>query len=235
MGLFNPSTGMASEDALPMAAPFQGTGICTPRSDSGTLVGLGDVNTILTGTSVTVFAPTATRQGGLTGTSLAVAGTSNAGWQLATKPFCSARSRQVWDLATEFLSATNQRIFCGLEDATPNGFFELDDNLGSYALFRFSTVVPDTNWRCMTRTNTAGAITNLDSGVAFAANTLYLLRIIMTPTAVKFYINGVLVATSTTDIPVSTATMFSVFGLQTQEAAGKSIRFYGTSAQSSWT
>lgn len=95
---------------------------------------------------------------------------------------------------------TSLRIWVGLFSADPSA----SDTTGAsqYVGFRYSTATSDTNWRCMSRDGTT--IENNDSGVAVAADTHYLFRIVCTPTSAKFYIDDVLVATNSTNIPTST-------------------------------
>lgn len=57
----------------------------------------------------------------------------------------------------------------------------------------------DTNWVAHTRI--AGVSTTTDSGIVAVAETWYRLRMVRSATDVKFYINGTLVATHTTNIP----------------------------------
>lgn len=75
------------------------------------------------------------------------------------------------------------------------------------AVFSYSTAVPDTNW--MVRTADATPTTEeTDTGVAVATNTKYLFRIDARNSAsLKFYINGVRVATHATNVPTATSTM----------------------------
>lgn len=69
------------------------------------------------------------------------------------------------------------------------------------AWFRFSTSAGDTNWQCVTGDGSDRTIT--DSGVPVTADTTYRLRVHFGTVKAKFYINEVLVATHTTNMPTS--------------------------------
>lgn len=58
------------------------------------------------------------------------------------------------------------------------------------------------NWKCVTRLSSGGTTTT-DSGVAEVVGTPNVLKIVATPSSVLFYIDGVLKATHTTNIPTT--------------------------------
>jgi hypothetical protein len=75
----------------------------------------------------------------------------------------------------------------------------------NFAMFRFSSTASDTNFQCITGEGTTLTIT--DSGVLpviHQANVFAIEFVDATP-AVKFYIDGTLVATSTTHLPGASA------------------------------
>lgn len=67
--------------------------------------------------------------------------------------------------------------------------------------FRYIDTENGGNWTCLSRQNNVETAVN--SGVAVAANTWYLLEVRLNTTEAKFYIDGVLVATITTNLPTS--------------------------------
>lgn len=90
----------------------------------------------------------------------------------------------------------------------------------SGAGFRFSTVVPDTNWQCCTSDGTTQTTTN--SGVAAVAGAFHTFEIVFTDSVpnVKFYIDGTLVATNTTHLPAFQNFLLINMELYGQPSAG---------------
>ena len=116
---------------------------------------------------------------------------------------------------------TNLRMFFGLSTAFPN-----NDNQASTdsALFRFSTAAGDTAWA----TNTAnGAANTTTTGVAaFAASTVYRLRIQWTSTtSINFYVNDVLVRTETGTVPDTATNMTSIGFVYNLEGVAKNFKW----------
>ncbi len=72
-------------------------------------------------------------------------------------------------------------------------------------IFRYLTGLSHTNWMCYTQ-NAAGS-EETDSLVAVAINTVYLLEVRLTSTSITYLINGSTVATHTTRIPPTTASL----------------------------
>jgi hypothetical protein len=66
-------------------------------------------------------------------------------------------------------------------------------------MFQFDRLNSGDNWQCVTASG--GSVTTTDSGVAVVAGTWIRLTITMVSGEVKFYIDGVLVATHSTNIP----------------------------------
>jgi hypothetical protein len=91
--------------------------------------------------------------------------------------------------------------------------------------FRFTTGT-DTNWTAVMKDGAAGTLTTQDTGVAYVANTRYVFKIDCTdPTSIKFYINGALVATFTTNIPALDTVFGFLISATTKAAETKSIRY----------
>jgi hypothetical protein len=112
----------------------------------------------------------------------------------------------VFEVDTYDLSAaiTEQAVSNGLADPGSTGF-------GGVGLVGavFAKGNGDANWQCVV--GDGAAVTVVDSGVAYALATLYKLRIEWhgsgvadnSASAVRFYINGTLVATTTTHLPTA--------------------------------
>jgi hypothetical protein len=71
------------------------------------------------------------------------------------------------------------------------------------AMFRYSSAVPDTNWQCVTNDigNDVGTVT--DSGVAVGTTGKKFAIAVNVGVDVKFYIDGTLVCTNTTNLPTT--------------------------------
>lgn len=95
------------------------------------------------------------------------------------------------------------------------------------AAFRFSTVVPDTNWQCVL--SNGSAMTTADSGVAPSTTALQKFEVAedLANSKYRFFINGNEVCSSIaqTNRPVSTTTgAIWVNNIYTQEAVAKNLR-----------
>ena len=69
------------------------------------------------------------------------------------------------------------------------------------AMIRYTNGVNGGRWQCANRASNVE--TTADSGITVAINTWYILKILMTTTAVEYYIDGVLVQTIATNIPTT--------------------------------
>lgn len=78
------------------------------------------------------------------------------------------------------------------------------------------------NW--VAQCTSAGTTTFVDTGVPYAVNTWYNLRIVSTPTSVTAYINGTLVSTISTNIP-TTAVMGPVLAVTWQAGTAVTVRY----------
>jgi hypothetical protein len=105
---------------------------------------------------------------------------------------------------------TNVRYVVGITDVNIQAYD--DGNNGDSAWFRYSTNASDTNWMCLTSNSAAGGPTITDTGVAVTTGTK-IFEIHKTASEVKFFLDNVLVATHTTDIPVVDDTFAMVAGL----------------------
>jgi hypothetical protein len=117
---------------------------------------------------------------------------------------------------------TSMRLWIGFATGNPDGS---DAPSSHMAAFRFSTGVPDTNWIAYTDDGD-GTGTATDTGVAVAADTVYLLRVDCSdPANVKFYVNGSLVATNTTNLPTATTGLFAQLRVTTLTAASRALKW----------
>ena len=110
----------------------------------------------------------------------------------------------------------SHRFWCGLGAGTAwdLGGVAVNEPASNVIGFRYSTGVPDTNFKAYS--GKSGGSTTTDTGVAFAADTTYIFKIDASDTAsVKYYIstNGgafALVATHTTNLPSTSEDMYNV-------------------------
>jgi hypothetical protein len=92
---------------------------------------------------------------------------------------------------------SSTRIWVGFSDTAPQ---TADDPASAHlAGFRYSTAAGDTNW--MACVKDGATISATSSGVAVAIDTMYLFRIEMDSAEVRFYIDGTLVHTATSNLP----------------------------------
>lgn len=98
------------------------------------------------------------------------------------------------------------------------------DTPGTAALsgagFRYSTAVPDVNWKCVTFDGVGQTV--VDSGVVVAASVGRRFEIADDGFSTVFRIDGNVVATITTTRPAAAAVCRQGFGVQTLEAVAKS-------------
>lgn len=131
-----------------------------------------------------------------------------------------------FDLTVEFLTPadiTNLRFWAGLSQAVITD----TDTVGlatNALMFRYSTPASDGGWVGYSAQGGSSSVTG--TVAAIAASTLYRLRIRFirsgTPTA-YFSVNDGTEISKTTNLPLSTATVFLVVGLTTKAAAAKSF------------
>jgi hypothetical protein len=152
---------------------------------------------------------------------------SDAGW--LSSAFSQTRRTYEW-IYDAFIKTggdiTNVRIWIGMFSATP--MTAADPAIHATA-FRYDTVADGTAfWRTYTNDGTTtGTVTTTTTAIAI--DTTYRLRIVWaTGTGtVRFYINGVLVGTHTTDLPATTTNVSHVEQVRALAAASKVIRIGG--------
>jgi hypothetical protein len=155
-------------------------------------------------------------------TSGAVSG-NNASWVMVATPML----RRDWDsrLVARIKTGaaiTTARHWIGAFSADPNASATPTSN---YAAFRYDTTADSASafWRTVTDSGT-GTPAKTDTTVAVAANTAYTMRIRMSATDVKFYINDVLVATHFNTLPTATTGLGYYVGVTTLAASARTIK-----------
>lgn len=130
---------------------------------------------------------------------------SGVGWGTGATAITRIGFDNTWKLQirTDDADITNTRIWTGFTDGSPNSFLDdtPDDNV---IAFRYSTAEGDTNWMCAAIAGTGASGAYTDSGIAVAADTEYTLEVRTIAGEATYYINGTLVATTTTPLPSAT-------------------------------
>lgn len=150
----------------------------------------------------------------------------DAGWTSATFTMIQRRHKPAFLVKFKTGPAAadvqNVRMWLGLFSANPMASSSPAIHL---AAFRYATDVDGTAfWRCVTN-NGVGPATVTATTVAVAADTAYELMIDMSDAAnVKFFINGVLVATHTATLPSSTQDLGHNEQLRTLNAVAHNLR-----------
>jgi hypothetical protein len=88
--------------------------------------------------------------------------------------------------------------------------------------FRRSTIVGEANWQCYSSDGTTTGTT--DSGIAFDTNLHRFDLEFEGASTVRYYIDGVLVATRTTPLPASGTNIFPNIGVLTNENVAKNLK-----------
>jgi hypothetical protein len=156
----------------------------------------GDVSTV-TGSSA-VQGTTATLSASLaifSGTTTTVSGIAG------SLIYRTGRNIHLVMLAAAAGKITDERYWFGLTDQTLATQGGSDNPAGNYAAFRFSTNASDTVWQAITKDGTTQNVQS--TAVAPVINTTQAFAIVFDDTNnnVKFYINGTLVATSSSNLP----------------------------------
>jgi len=117
---------------------------------------------------------------------------------------------------------TNQRFWLGFVDSETDAIFNGDTpgTAHNLAMFRFSSVVPDTNWQCVTGNASAQTTTN-SSTVADTNFHVYEIQMNTSIPNVVFKIDGTTVCTNTTNLPGST--LLSIVGVVTTQTTAAKV------------
>lgn len=129
----------------------------------------------------------------------------------------------IWHIKT--VSTASVRYWIGLWDDSGADILDSATPAIHMVGFRYDSAVDSGNghWRCVS--NDGGVTpTVTDSGVLIAINTVYDMRIVVGASNIKFYINGVLVATHTTDLPNTGVDLTTVCGVKRLGASERSVK-----------
>lgn len=183
----------------------------------GDLSGMG-MGIFITGTSSTI-APTSTEPVMINYASAASSG-SNAGVSNNGNAVVRTGRNLYFGALVKLQETAATRVWIGLFFSSISSVLG-GDTMGDFIGFRYSTVASDTNWQAC---NGLVSQTTSNSGIAADTN-IHLFEFIVDEDAanIKFYIDGALVATNTTNLP-SGDNFQVVIGEQTQAAVAKNIR-----------
>lgn len=150
------------------------------------------------------------------GTSQTYSDTNTSGFRADWLPDITYRVK------TDASAVTSVTYWAGLSSATVAAS---DTPTAHMAAFRYATAAGDANWQFCTNDNTSTP-TCSDTGVAVAANTAYTLRLEFSAAGTaKAYVNGVLKATRTTDMPTSSASMYNQINCRNTSASIRSLKW----------
>lgn len=118
---------------------------------------------------------------------------------------------------------TNQvRYWFGFVSGTATTMAGADAQTSDHAAFRYSSQAPEITWKCSTADNTTQGVT--DSTTATTTDDVVLSLVYAPGVSVKFYVNGTLVATRTTNLPRSSVACRLIAYGETTENANKNLR-----------
>jgi hypothetical protein len=152
-----------------------------------------------------------------------LAGTSTVSLLPSSFGWMSRDARGIWVCRFKTGSdITSIRFWLGLFTASPAS--ASDPASHHIAAFRYDTGVDGTAfWRTVTKDGTT--INAAASSIAIAADTIYIFRIELDASAVRFYSGTTLVATHTTNLPTSSQTMGPCITLTPLVVASRSFRY----------
>jgi len=144
-----------------------------------------------------------------------------------------ALSKHTAMLSIDVLSdATDNFSVYSSIDSTPNGSGENNNSVG----FRYTHGLNAGNWTAYSKSN-AGVVTQVDTGIAVAADTMYVLDIVYNKdrTEALFYINGVYKARINTNMPSATVAMGTRISIQKAiGTAARTVDIHSTSSYAIW-
>lgn len=131
----------------------------------------------------------------------------------ASNPIFAADLKYLcWIVKTDASTIADTEIRVGLSS-------NVNSNTPASAIHFKYDAAADTNWQC--QTYNSGSATTTNSGVAVAADTWYRFEATYDGTTVRFYINGTLVASHTTNIPTAAMRWYSQ--LESTTAADRNL------------
>jgi len=107
---------------------------------------------------------------------------------------------------------TSMRIWVGLSDtapqssggSAPNGsVFRTDTPAANFIGFRYSTAAGDTKWMAVTQTDSSHQTANAETTASHVDTSIHVLELRYDSTTVRFYVDGTLVQSSTTNLPTA--------------------------------
>ncbi len=121
-------------------------------------------------------------------------------------------------------STSDVRMWIGGNSSSVATVLTSDTAPSHTAAFRFSTSVPDTNFQCITKG--AGSETKTDSGIAADTN-FHLFEIYWDKSLAecRFYIDGALVATHSSNLPANGNIAYNGAGIRTLTGAAKDFNY----------
>jgi len=181
--------------------------------------GYGNQSTTDLGTKSAVL-PDASNPPTTRHTSAAVAG-SDIGTQSDFLTLRTGRNIRMQDWV-RLSSITSQRIWICLTDQSLATHANSDNPAGNYACFRFSTDVPETTWKCVTKDNTTQNVVN--SAITVDTNG-HRFEIFENSSAgqYSFWIDNALVCAISSNIPTTSTNLKFVAGGEARAASAKDI------------
>lgn len=119
---------------------------------------------------------------------------------------------------------TSLRIIIGFDTAAATNS---DGDSRSLVVFRYSTVAGDTNWMGVCNNGGAATTQTADTGVAVAASTVYLFKVVISGdgTLATFTVNGSAPVTLNTNLPATSTGMFPTFSFTPQAASARVLDY----------
>lgn len=192
------------------------TTICSPNGAAG-VSAFGDSFTVQ-GTPSSSAADA--NQPQCTNVVTAATAASFAGYYSSAIHYTGRNPRAFFDL--RLVDVVNARVIVGLHSSTSTAFNAASWGAFSVAAFRFSTAESDTTWKCITAN--ASTPTVNDSGVTVDTTRIQMEIEIFDTKRVNFYINGKLVQSITTTLPLSSALLRAQVSFCTQDATARNMR-----------
>jgi hypothetical protein len=134
-----------------------------------------------------------------------------------------------WFMKGAIDGLTVSRYFIGMTDMSPSsvgvGFFTDTPN-ANFVGFRWSETLDTTHFKAICQTDSTHQ-TIVDTGVTVVKDAYHLFEIVPTSggATIKFYIDGVLVATISSNVPASTVAMATLFTVDAKNSGSSDFNF----------